>query len=202
MRRDLLAAFLVLVASATATSGDAEVLAIGAEVPADVSVVPLAAGGLGEPAKMASLAGDPAKPLAVAFWSSRCPVCRRYVAAMKTLARDFEGRARFALVLPDSGEPEADLRGVAEAVGPAFFAAVDRRRDAANRLGVHVTPTVLVVDAAGTLRYRGPIDDDRRNRRRDTTEHLRAALDAVVAGREVEAGEHRAFGSSVRRRRE
>jgi thiol-disulfide isomerase/thioredoxin len=189
----------------------AQPLAVGARVPEDVRVLPFpppaaaAEGdaGAADPAvALASLGGDAAKPLVAVFWSTRCPVCRRYAPALRALAKDFEGRARFAVVFPNANETDESIRAFLAEQNVAFASATDRRQEAASRLGVWVTPTVVVLDGAGSLRYRGPVDDDRRRRQRDTTEHLRTALDAVLAGRSVDAAEPRAFGSSVRRRRE
>jgi hypothetical protein len=42
-----------------------------------------------------------------------------------------------------------------------FPTLVDTDSAVAARLGVRVTPTVVVLDAAGAVRYRGPFDDSR-----------------------------------------
>src|SRR5205809_1002962 len=88
------------------------------------------------------------------------------------------------------GGPPDDAAGVpARAVAPA------------TERSVAATPTALLFDASGALRYRGPLDEDRENRGRDASDLVRAALDAVFAGKPVEKPEPRAFGSSVRVRR-
>ena len=70
--------------------------------------------------------------------------------------------------------------------------------DVAERLGVRVAPTALVFDTERVLRYRGPIDDDRRARGKDARAYLVPAVRAVGEGRAIEAAEVRAFGSAVR----
>lgn len=178
-----------------------EPVAIGGVLPPELRVTPFATGAATpEAVPLLSFGGDPEKPLVVLFWSARCPVCRRYGPVLKALAKDYEGRARLAVVFPNATETEADVRTWLDATGPTGALALDRRREAASELGAAVTPTALVFDAAGALKYRGPIDDDRRARRRDTTDLLRLALDAVIAGKPVENPEPRAFGSSVRGR--
>jgi len=173
-----------------------EPLGVGGELTDEVRVTPLAGGG---DVPLASLGGDEGRPLVVLFWSARCPVCKRYDAVLKSLAKDYEGRARVVLVFPNATETAEDVKSWLDAETVTSVAALDPTRDAATRLAVVVTPTVLVFDGTGVLRYRGPIDDDRRARRHDETQLLRLALDATLAGKPVENPEPRAFGSSVRR---
>jgi thiol-disulfide isomerase/thioredoxin len=178
-----------------------EPVAIGGALPTDLRVTPLSLGNTAaDPVPLASFGGDPEKPLVVLFWSARCPVCRRYGGVLKALAKDYDGRARVAVVFSNATENEADVRTWLDATGATGQSALDPRREAAKVLGAVVTPTALVFDAAGTLKYRGPIDDDRRARRRDTTDLLRIALESVLTGKPVENPEPRAFGSSVRGR--
>jgi thiol-disulfide isomerase/thioredoxin len=180
-----------------ARAAPVEAISVGGTLPDDLRVTPLQRGAEKD-VPLVSFGGDPAKPLVVLFWSTRCPVCRRYAPALRALAKDYESRARIALVFPNATETEADVRDWVAAQNVAAPVALDPKQAAASRLADVVTPTALVVDAAGALRYRGPIDDDRRARGRDTTDHLRIALDAVLAGKNVENAEPRAFGSVVR----
>lgn len=184
--------------SGSPVATDPETLGVGGQLPSELRVTQLAA-----PEKDVRLAdfAEPDKPLVALFWSSRCPVCKRYGAALKALAKDYEGRAKFVVVFPNSTETPADASAWLAGEVPAVPGAIDRRRDAATKLAVVVTPTALVFDGAGVLRYRGPIDDDRRRRQRDTIDHLRVAVDAILAGNTVENPEPRAFGSSVRGKR-
>jgi thiol-disulfide isomerase/thioredoxin len=204
----LLAATALAASAAAAWPGDAvpptasprvaasEPLGIGGQLPDDLRVTPVPRAA---ELPLASLGGDESKPLVVLFWSAKCPVCRRYVAAAKALAKDYDGRARLAFVFPNAGEGESEVRAWTDAEGVVSAAALDADREAATQLGVVVTPTALVFDGRGVLCYRGPIDDDRRARRGDTKNLLRAALDEVLAGKAVENFEPRAFGSSVRK---
>ena len=173
-----------------------EALGVGGQLTDEVRVVPLAGGGS---VPLASLGGDEGRPLVALFWSAKCPVCKRYAAVLKSLAKDYEGRARVVLVFPNATETDADVKTWLDAETVTSVAALDPNHDAATRLAVDVTPTALVFDAGGMLRYRGPIDDDRRARRHDERPLLRDALEPMLAGKPVENPEPRAFGSSVRR---
>jgi hypothetical protein len=63
---------------------------------------------------------------------------------------------------------------------------------------VTVTPEVAILDAAGTLLYRGRIDDRYisfgKDRPQPTVRDLERSLDAVLAGKPVPVKETRAIG--------
>jgi peroxiredoxin len=132
------------------------------------------------------------------FWSPRCPVCSRYAPTLSKLMDDFGTKATVALVVSSDGDTD---EAVAQALAEQELRLPmlrDTEGRAARRLGVRVSPTAVLVDAGGVLRYRGPIDDDRRARQRDARDHLRPALEAVLTGKTVETSEVRAFGSALR----
>ena len=176
-------------------AADTEPLGVGGQLPADLRVTPLEEG-----AKDVALAdfAEAGKPLIAIFWSSRCPVCKRYGSVLKALAKDYEGRAKFVLLFPNATESAAGAKAWLDGESAGVPGALDSRRDAATRLAAVVTPTAMVFDGSGVLRYRGPLDDDRRRRQRDTIDHLKIAVEAVLAGTPIENPEPRAFGSSVR----
>lgn len=68
----------------------------------------------------------------------------------------------------------------------------------ADKFGATVTPETYVIDASGVIRYHGSIDDAQ-NVARVTTQRLRLALDAVLAGKEPPQTETKAFGCSIKR---
>ena len=80
-------------------------------------------------------------------------------------------------------------------------AAVDGDRAIARAAGASVTPEAVVVDRAGTVRYRGRIDNlyvDLGRRRHAATVHdLRDAIDAVLADRPVATPRTEALGCYI-----
>jgi hypothetical protein len=68
----------------------------------------------------------------------------------------------------------------------------------ADFFGARVTPEVFVYDADWKLRYHGRIDDDQKGDK-ITSKDTRAALDAVLAGKDVPVAETKAFGCSIKR---
>lgn len=64
--------------------------------------------------------------------------------------------------------------------------------------GVQATPHVFVFDAARELRYTGRMDDGGRSREPVEKSYIRDALDAILAGREVEEPVTRPLGCSTK----
>jgi peroxiredoxin len=73
----------------------------------------------------------------------------------------------------------------------------DASQDVARALGAERTPHVFVLDAEHRLAYRGAPDGDHQDPSQDAA-WLRAALDAVLAGRSPETPETPARGCSVK----
>jgi len=71
----------------------------------------------------------------------------------------------------------------------------------ATRARATVTPSVVLVDRAGAIRYRGRIDNgyaDLGKPRQHVTSHdLRVSLDALLAGRQVPVSETDALGCYI-----
>ena len=73
----------------------------------------------------------------------------------------------------------------------------DARQEVAHALGAEVTPHVFVLDGEQRLAYRGAPDGDHRDPSQGAG-WLRAALDAVLAGRALAQPETQARGCSVK----
>src|SRR5262249_35975879 len=66
-------------------------------------------------------------------------------------------------------------------------------------LDVRVTPTVVVLDPALRVRYRGMIDENK-NEKLAKYAYLRDALDALLAGGPVAVGETESVGCAIQRK--
>jgi Redoxin len=75
--------------------------------------------------------------------------------------------------------------------------AYDASQEVARALGAERTPHVFVLDGEQRLAYRGAPDADHQDPSQNAA-WLRAALDAVLAGRQVERAETPARGCSVK----
>jgi hypothetical protein len=73
----------------------------------------------------------------------------------------------------------------------------DATQEVARAYDAKTTPDVFVIDASGTLRYRGAPDSDYDDPGQRAA-WLRDALDAVLDGREPELAETRPVGCSIK----
>ena len=64
--------------------------------------------------------------------------------------------------------------------------------------GARFTPDIFVFDATRTLRYNGRCDDNWREPARVTRRDLRAALDRLLAGQQIDFDVHPALGCSIK----
>jgi peroxiredoxin len=99
------------------------------------------------------------------FYSVRCPVSNDYSDRITALARRFAGNAKMRFVGIHStamGQPVSskEIEVLARVNGMTFPTLCDNNGKVAARLGVTRTPTVIVVDEKGMIRYRGALDDN------------------------------------------
>jgi hypothetical protein len=73
----------------------------------------------------------------------------------------------------------------------------DESQEVARAYDAKTTPDVFIFDSDDVLRYRGAPDADHMDEQQNAA-WLRAALDAVLAGREVTEPETRPVGCSVK----
>ena len=136
------------------------------------------------------------------FTSNRCPTAKAYVERLNALQADYGPRG-VQLVAINSNDPalypdESYPAMVRQAAtdGYTFPYLFDEGQDVARAYGPSCTFHAFLLDRERKLRYEGRIDDARLAER-VTTHDLRSALDAVLAGREVEVPRTRAFGCSL-----
>ncbi|MGY1810255.1 redoxin domain-containing protein [Blastococcus sp. SYSU D00669] len=154
--------------------------------------------------------GDPAPPLAlpdpdgavhrldpgahaatvVVFTANGCPYARAWHDRIQDLARDHAGRDVAVLQVVSNDEadhPEDGVDGMRARIAAGELAGPflrDAEQSAARAYGTTATPEVFVVDRAGVVRYHGAPDGDHDDPAQRAG-WVRAALDDVLAGREV-----------------
>ena len=118
---------------------------------------------------------------------------------MAELAREYTARG-FAVIGANSNrsEPADEVARHAAEKGLGFTILKDLDNHVADYLGASVTPEAYLFAPDWTLHYHGRIDDSR-NPAHITTSDLRAALDAVAAGKPVAVAETKAFGCTIKR---
>ncbi len=123
----------------------------------------------------------------VIFYSTECPISNEYSPTLNGLTASLPKSARLVGVAVDLDVPDADLARHAAEHSLDFPVICDREGKLATRLGAKTTPEAVVLDDAGTIRYRGRVDDQfaargTRNARVSTSD-LKEAVLAVVDGK-------------------
>jgi peroxiredoxin len=151
----------------------------------------------GQATQLYNLAGE--KGTLLIFIAVQCPISNAYNERMAELARDYTARGFAVLgVNPNRTEPADAVARHARENGLNFPIVKDPENRVADYLGASFTPETYLFDANWVLRYHGRIDDSR-NPAGITRRDLRAALDAVAAGKPVGVAETKAFGCTIKR---
>ncbi|MEK7469398.1 MAG: redoxin domain-containing protein [Planctomycetota bacterium] len=139
-----------------------------------------------------------AKALVVIFTGTQCPQCIRYIPELAKIAADYKGREIRLITVNSNQNEQAEIAADAKEREIPFTILRDADHVLADALGIEVTPTALVVDEKFTIRYRGRIDRTQMGFA-TTGDDVRAALDAILEGREVPKAETPARGCTIRR---
>ena len=139
----------------------------------------------------------------VVFTCNHCPYALAWHERILDVARDYSDRGVRLLAINSNDAaryPRDSLQAMRERVAWESWPMPylhDESQEVARAFGAKVTPDVFVLDADGTLRYRGAPDgdyDDPSSR----AEWLRGALDAVLAGGAPEPQETEPVGCSIK----
>jgi hypothetical protein len=132
------------------------------------------------------------------FTTTDCPISNRYAPEVQRLAARFAGKVEFKLVYPVPSDSDAAIREHIKKFGYTMAWQRDASQALVKKTGVTVTPEVAVIDQAGTVLYRGRIDDRYidfgRDRPEPTVRDLERSLDAIISGKPVPVRETRAVG--------
>ena len=151
----------------------------------------------GKDVDLKALTGN--KAVVLIFVATQCPVSNAYNERMAALPGDYAAKGVAVVgINANRQESAAEVASHAKQHGFSFPVLKDPGNLQADRFGAQVTPEAFVFDAGWTLRYHGRIDD---NQRGDniTSGDLRAALDALLAGKDVPVKETKAFGCTIKR---
>lgn len=145
--------------------------------------------------------------LVVIFSSNRCPTAKAYASRLRALQADYGDRG-VQLVLLNSNAPHLypdesfeRMRERAAEDGYTFPYLVDADQEVARAWGPTCTFHAFLLDRPATdgsrrLAYEGRFDNARLEDRA-TSHDLRNAIDDVLAGREVQVTQTRAFGCGL-----
>jgi len=133
------------------------------------------------------------KLVVVIFTCNHCPVATAYQDRIIAIQKDYADKG-VQIVAINSNSTEAaptdsfeHMKVRAKEKGYNFPYLRDESQEIANAYGALVTPHVFLLDQDRVLRYRGRIDDNWQEPGKVTTNDLRNALDALLAGKPVPA---------------
>ena len=147
--------------------------------------------------------------LLVMFLCVHCPYVKHVEEELARIGRDYEGK--IAMVAISSNDVEAypqdgpeEMKKQAERLGFRFPYLYDETQEVARAYEAACTPDIFLFDGQMALVYRGQLDDSR-PRRGDagndipvTGKDLRAAMDAVIAGKRPDPNQRFAVGCNIK----
>lgn len=139
-------------------------------------------------------------PVVAVFLATRCPVAQRYAMRLKRLHAEFTAdnkqHTTFVGIYANEEDTVDDVKAYIQKAEYTFPIVKDTTGYLAELLGATMTPQAMIVDTEGTLRYRGPIDDNRYETRIKHS-YLRDALLATHTGDAIPLQETPAFGCTI-----
>ncbi len=144
----------------------------------------------------------------VMFICNHCPYVIHVKAELARLAQDYQPRG-LGFVAISSNDVEhypqdapALMHDFATAAGFSFPYLYDETQDVARAYQAACTPDFFVFDADLKLVYRGQLDDPRPGNGKPVTGHaMRAALDALLAGKAIADDQQPSVGCNIKWKR-
>jgi thiol-disulfide isomerase/thioredoxin len=136
----------------------------------------------------------------VAFLGTGCPLAKLYAGRLQQLSEQYQGKVEFLAVDPNPQDSLEEMAAFAREHKLSFEFARDIGQHLARQLKITRTPEVVLLDEAGAIRYQGRIDDQYGvgyQRKETTREDLKLAIDALLAGAQVEAARTEAPGCLI-----
>lgn len=148
---------------------------------------------------------DGAPALLVIFMCNHCPYVKHVASSMAQLVREYQARgvAVVGISANDAEEyPEDSPENMVEEAkqrGYTFPYLYDGAQEVAKAYQAACTPDFYVFDREHRLAYRGQMDGSRPGNGIPVTgQDLRAALDAVLAGRPVTSNQRPSLGCNIK----
>jgi len=146
-----------------------------------------------------------ARALLVVFWCNHCPFVKHIKQAFSDFAREYQPRG-LAVVAINANDVAAQpqdspeqMKKDIETFGYTFDYLIDESQDVARAYRASCTPDFFLYDGERRLVYRGQFDSRRPSNNVPVTgEDLRAAVDAVLAGRPVPTEQQPSIGCNIK----
>ena len=144
------------------------------------------------------------QPLLVMFICRHCPYVKHVQAELSKLGRDYAGKVGIVAISSNDTSTHPDdspqkLREQAAEQGFTFSYCFDETQEVARAYAAACTPDFYIFDSNRKLAYRGQLDDSRPNNGKPVTgRDVRAALDALIAGKPVSPEQHPSLGCNIK----
>ena len=151
--------------------------------------------------KMHSLAEYKGKKAVVLIWvSEKCDITWRYEKRTGDLMKEFGKDTQFFAIASSANDTPESIKKYTESKNYGMPVLDDVKSAAASYFGATVTPTYMIIDKEGVLRYRGACDDLQAGKGYSADEstakerYVHGALKAILEGKEVPVTEKKGFG--------
>ncbi len=133
------------------------------------------------------------------FWNFQCPVSKGFEDQLKAIAQQYKDKDIVFYAVDSNTINSVDaIKKYAEEAKLNYPVLKDEQNKIADCFGAAVTPEVFVIGKDKKIHYHGAISDNK-DAKEAKNHFLTAALDSLLAGKEVEVKECKAFGCSIKR---
>lgn len=167
------------------------------------AALPFELGGVDGKSYPLSAISEGKKATAVVFMCNHCPYVLGWLGRLNAVASEYAGK-EVAFVGINSNDPVKypvdsfeGMQKLAEEHGLPYPYVHDETQEVATAYGAERTPEVFLFDDGLRLRYHGAPDDSS-DESLAKVPHLRNALDAVLAGKEVPIAETVPVGCTIK----
>jgi peroxiredoxin len=143
--------------------------------------------------------------LLVMFICRHCPYVKHVQQELARIGNDYQKR-NVGIVAISSNDAEAypddsaaSLAEMSKELGFTFPLCYDESQETAKAYYAACTPEFYIFDKQRRLVYRGQLDDSRKGNEIPVTgQHVRAALDAILKGRQVDPDQKPSIGCNIK----
>lgn len=154
-----------------------------------------------EAGKEHSLAQYKGKVVVLEWTNPECPFVQRHYTAdtMANTLKGFDAKKVVWLAVDSTAHNTPEKSATwKKTEGFTYPVLQDASGTVGKSFGAKTTPHMYVIDEQGVVRYAGAIDDDPRGKVEKKTNHVKAAVDALLGGKPVPATTTTPYGCSVK----
>ena len=143
--------------------------------------------------------------IAILFTSNSCPYDTYYADRIKNLVSVYQGKIQFLFInsYQEPGEAEEKMKEAFGRWGLAVPYLADKEQTAMISLGAKKSPEVFLLkneNGKHTVSYSGAIDDNPQAANAVVQSYLKAAIDKLLSGQNLDVPMVRAVGCTIRRK--